>query len=182
MGIFSRGLGFFKGKKTFTGDEFIFKYLRNSALSKDININGSVTPVFFEYIVPEGKNAWITRVNLFALNQNIKIDTFFGVAPLTNGVTFCVSDENDNVLIDFTDGEGIKTNEEFVSLAGSDVNTTSSSLGNDADGSAIRWTISKAGEPLFLREGHKLRMKVSDDISDIDMLRAMIQGIIVDKF
>lgn len=182
MGLFSRGLGFFKGRKTFTADEFVFKYLRNGGNSKEMNVDGSIAAHNFDYKVPEGKSVWIERLNIYALNQNIKIDTFFGLAKLANGITFLVLDENDNIVLDFSEGEGIKTNEEFVSLAGSDVNTTVSALGNEADGSAIRWTISKAGESLFLREGHTFRMRVADDLTLIDQMRAMLQGVIVNKF
>ena len=179
MGLFSRGLSFFRKKKTFTADEFIFKYLR-SAGSNDMNVNGSITPVVFEYVIPVGKDAWIERINMSAHNANITPDTFLGLAALANGLEIKAYDDQDNLLLDFCDGEPITDVTDLANLAGIDV--LIDSQGAAQDGFAVRWTLSKAGESLFMRSGSKIRVTVNDDLSTVPHFKMMLQGILVNEY
>lgn len=176
MGLFARTRDFLRKKKTFTADEFIYKYLRNGA-SPDCNVDGSLTPQVFEYVVPAGKHSWLYRINCEGHNGSITRDNFLGISALTNGLLFQVLDDQDNVLIDFTDGEGIKITTEFSALSG--VDTQIDTRGGGEDGIAVRWTFERAGEPIFMKAGYKFRMTVRDDLSGISQLRWMLQGILV---
>jgi hypothetical protein len=176
MGLFARTRDFLKKKKTFTADEFIFKYLRNGG-SPDCNVDGSIASQVFEYVVPAGKHAWLHRINTEGHNGSITRDNFLGIAALTNGILFQVLDDQDNILIDFTDGEGIKITTEFSALSG--VDTQIDTRGGGEDGIAIRWTFDRAGEPIFMKEGYKFRLIVRDNLTGISQLRMMLQGIIV---
>lgn len=178
MGLFFRNPQFFKNKKTFTADEFIFKFLRNGAMTQ-MNVNGSVTPVNFRYTVPAGKQVWLHRLHMTATNTNMSKTTFFGEVALTNGLTFQVHDQTDALLIDFLDGEPITVTHEFGALVGVDIQTVASGAGNDYE--SVRWTIANSGEPLFMDEGSYIECVISDDLTGISTMKAMIQGVIVDK-
>lgn len=180
MGLFTRSIGFFRNKKTFTADEFVFSYLKNAG-SAEMAVNGT-TPKVFEYVVPAGKNVWIQRLNIFGTNTNIDPDNFFGISALSNGLKIEVVDSSDVLIKDFTDGLPIKSLIDLSALAGSDAGSSIDRLGSADSGATVRWTISKAGEPLFIREGYKFRVTVRDNISGITKLRMMLQGTIVSKW
>lgn len=176
MGLFARTKSFLTRKKTFLPEEFVFKYLRNSGFP-EMNVNGLTAPKIFEYIVPAGKNVWLHRLNAEGHNASITRDNFLGIAALANGLDFQIVDDQDNLLIDFNDGEKIKITTEFSALCG--VDTQIDTRGGGEDGIAIRWTFDRAGEPIFMKEGYKFRVIVNDDLSGISQLRMMLQGTIV---
>lgn len=178
MGLFKRSVNYWRNKKTHTGDDFLYKYLRNGG-SADMNVDGTV-PAIFEYIVPAGKNVWLYRMNVEGHNGSITRDNFLGITALTVGLKFEVLDDQDNVLIDFTDGFPIKITTEFSALCG--VDSQIDTRGGGEDGIAIRWTFEKAGEPIFLLEGYKFRATVQDNLIGISQLRMMLQGLIINKY
>lgn len=157
----------------------LFKFLRDSGNSPALNVNGSITPVRFEYVVPEGRELYAERLNFEFINTGMKPDNFAGVASLTNGLLIEARDESDAVLIDYTDGEGIKNMTEFSPLAGVDANITGG--GGTPDGLAVRWTISKSGAPTYLTAGQKFVLTVMDDLSTITQGRSMLQGILLNR-
>ncbi len=179
MGLFARTKSFFNKKRTFTPDEFIFKFLRNGS-SAEMNINGSTVPQVFEYVIPAGKFAWLQRINISGHNEAITPELFIGLSALGVGLKFEALDELDNVLIEFTDGLNIKKNVDFNSLAGVDSTIDVNGAGQQ-DGFSVRWTMAKAGEALFMRAGYKLRVTIADDLRSINQLRMMVQGVFINE-
>lgn len=167
-------------KFQFIPSNFVFKFLKN-ATSPEMNIDGSVTPVNFDYVVPAGKVLWVERVNFVVINESMVADSFFGIADLANGLSIKVLSASDDVLIDFYDGLTIKTMVDFCNLAGADAGNFVNENAIAHDTANVRWTIAKAGEPMMLTAGEKFRITVSDDISDIERFRAMVQGVLVDE-
>lgn len=180
-GLFLRDINFFRRIGTFGADDLIFTHLKNTG-SPEMNVDGSITPQIFEYIIPAGKDAWLHRLNMYALATSIDPDNFYGVPALTNGLDFKVVDEEDNLIIDFTNGVPIKRTIDFAAFAGSDAGNTIDRLGATNDGATVRWTFSRAGQPMFLRAGSKFQAVVNDNLAAIDTLRMMMQGFLVDKF
>lgn len=156
----------------------LFKFLRNAS-SPAMNVNGSITPVKFEYVVPAGRELYAQRLNFEFINTGMKPDNFAGVAALTNGLLIEVLDDDNTPLIDFTDGLGIKNQTEFAPLAGVDANVTSG--GGTPDGLAVRWTMARTGAPIYMTAGQKFVLTVRDDLSTITQMRAMLQGILLKR-
>ena len=180
MGLFTRTKNFFRKKKTFYGNEFLYKFLRNGGASELMSVNGAITPVVFEYVVPEGKDVWIERMNIMGHNNQIIPDDFFGITKLANGLLIQALDDQDNLLIDFNDGVPIQETIQWSLLAGTD--TRINNQGANEDAAVIRWTLSKAGEPLFMRAGYKFRVTVQDDLTTIPHLSMMIQGMVIGAY
>lgn len=161
-----------------TADFFLFEFLRNPLDDDhDMVVNGASVPVNFQYLVPSGKTAQISRLNFQIIDGGIGYNEFGGLGSvLTNGLLIKVLDtDGTTVLIDFMDGETIKSNEDFNALAGVDTVTTPAA-GDDQ--LAIRWTIARAndGGSMTLHEGQILRVTVQDDISALTKFQIMVQG------
>jgi len=153
---------------------FVFSFLRNGAESKDMAVDGSSTPVVFKY-TGTGNGLYAYRINWIIADAGIRIYDFFGgVAALTNGITIkAIAADDSTVLIDFTNGEPIKRNAEFSSLAGTDAPILDS-VGTDI--LSVRWTLEKAGEPFKLGLGESIQVTIQDDLTGLTEMSAMIQG------
>lgn len=157
------------GKKA---NEFYFKLFKNSSSSAEMAIDGGDT---FTVTGVESGSVEIQRINFLVVDGAMKYGVFGGLAAaLTNGVEIKAYDENDSVLIDFTDGGNIKANEDFCLLAGVDA-IAEPTAGDDF--MPIRWTVAKAGEPLVLRSGDYIQIKTQDDMAAVTTFRAMAQGV-----
>lgn len=138
-----------------------------------MNVNGSVTPVHFDYVAAE--TIHLTRLNISLTDGNIQYGKFGGLAAaLTNGLLIRALDaDGSGVIKDFLDGEPIKVNEHFANLAGVDA------VSQPAAGLHIlpvRWTFAKSGANLQLHVGQRLRITIQDDLTGISYLAAMVQG------
>lgn len=93
---------------------------------------------------------------------------------LTNGIKVYLKDKDDNIINEYTSFP-IKTNGD---LAGHchDFNHFNWGAGNEV--ASIRWTFSKAGEPIFIsaHEGEYLEFYLNDDFSGLVKHRFTIQG------
>lgn len=158
----------------------VFKHLINAG-NTEMSVDGSVTPVAFQAIVPSGKQWKIERVNMYLLDGGIRHDRFAGLAGgLANGLRFTAVDaDNTTELIDFLDGQPILINAHFTKLAGVD-NMLVGIAGGD-DQIQIRWTMSKSGAPLLLTAGQRLSVTVQDDLTSITSMSALIQGVVEDS-
>lgn len=151
----------------------IFTFLRNGPSTKEMNQNGSVTPVDFKYTAPEGKRAVIERLNVEIMDNGIKMDLFGAIAALTGGLEIGVYDEQDQLLLDPTDGHPLTRNGNWSFLAGVDARIYA---GAGLDIMNVRWTISRAGAPWRLDPGHYIRFRVQDDLTAISEFHVMVQG------
>jgi len=159
---------------------FIYKFLRedNTAASADMNVNATSTSTrSFQYSPGAGKFACVNRLLILVLDTGIEPALFGGLTALTNGVKITCNDTDGSELIDFTDGDAINSNAEWVHLAGTDNPITDSGVGPGIDELAVRWTIGKAGSSLFLKETQSIRFEIRDDLSGLTEFRAMVQGV-----
>ena len=158
-------------------DQLLFKFLKNAAGSRDMNVDGSSTPVPFYYEVPAGRNAEVSRVNFTVVDGAMGYGEFGGLgAALTNGLKVEIHNSSGVTLFDFLDGFTVKVNEDFDGLAG--IDTVIHPVAGD-DSMPVRWTISRAiprAHGLVLDAGQRIAITVQDDLSNLTKFRAMIQG------
>lgn len=152
-------------------DQFVFEFLRNGA-SRDMNVDGSVTPVNFDWVA--SADTKVERINFFIEDANIQPSKFGGLTALSTGCLIKALDTDGTTVIkDFYDGETIKTHQEFNPLAGIDTGTTAAA-GDDV--APTRWTISKAGASLLLLKDQRIRFTVQDALGGLTKFYAMLHG------
>ncbi len=96
-----------------------------------------------------------------------------GAGGLTNGIEVKVVDDSDTVMADLTDGLPIKSNGDWGRLC-YDIDRKDWGGGNDFY--QVRWTFSKSGEPVILREGWRLVVYLNDDFTNLVGHHFMVQG------
>lgn len=94
-------------------------------------------------------------------------------SELTNGIFLYVKDENDNVVLDITDGVPVKTNAEWGEIC-YDVGLQDWSAGKD--NVLVRFTFANSGSPLVLPPGYKFGVLLQDDFSALDAHRFKVEG------
>lgn len=146
----------------------------NSGASIEMNVDGSSTPVHFDYQAPATTNIRVYRCNITIVDGSVSPTKFGGATALTNGLLVqCVTD-GEALLCDFLNGQSIKRNVDWVWLAGND-NPIAAAAGDDVI--EIRWTIERGlGAPLALESGDRLRFTVQDDLTVLTEFRIMVQG------
>lgn len=161
-------------------EDYSYKFLRlasgptgTSGLNYNMDTASDGTPSVFEWTVPTGRIFTFVRINFVIVDGGIGPGKFGGISGLSNGCLFEIIDENGAQILDITDGVPLATNEDFSPLAGSDVPIVA--LAGD-DLLPIRFTIAKAGQPMKLTAGQKVRWTNRDDISALTKFRAMVQG------
>lgn len=157
--------------------QHVFKFLRNSSDSIEMNVNGSSSAVAFSWTVPSGRSFEFSRHCIVMIDGGIGYNEFGGLgATLTNGLKVEFKDASDAVLLDPLDGTTIKTNEDFGALAGTD-NLAQPGVGDDSF--PIRWTSTRAvpgGAGMAMVSGEKLVVTVQDNLTGLTKFRWMIQG------
>lgn len=167
--------GVFQQQLPIPPENMIYELLSNGATT-NMNVDGSVTPVEFEYECPDNNVAFLHRNTLHMVDGGIIPTTFAGVSALANGVEIQIIDsDGTTILLDYTKGRTMTTNTDFALLAGPDFPVLAGT-GNGDDVMSIRWTLSKAGGPLLLTEGQIFRVTINDDISGITHMHWMMQG------
>jgi hypothetical protein len=160
--------------------QFIFKlFLRHSgpagSAETDMNTDSDVTPSTFRYTVPIGRSVLVQRINFQMVDDSMGAVDFGGIASgLSNGITIKVHNAEGGVMLDFLDGTTIKRNTDFCLLAGSDIVITELS---GKDQLPVRWTVARAGAILRLISNQYIEIVVNDDLSGLDIFRAMLQGV-----
>lgn len=157
---------------------FVFKFLRTSADSDNMAVDGSSTSVAFRYTVPANKVFELWRINWHLIDSSIRADGFGGLPPRTNGLLLRILKSDESLELDFTDGEGLKRHVDFALLAGVDVNTDTSGVGGAEDNVSIRWTVANAGRAMLLTAGQHIECTVQDDLSGLTAFHGMVQGIL----
>ncbi len=106
-----------------------------------------------------------------------KIDAgFYGDAiTLTNGIKVQIRDTDDNTIFDLTNGLPIKTNANWGRVA---YDTLISNFGSGAgdDGFSVRWTFSRAGTPIYLKNNLYFAVVLNDDFTGLVTQSFTIQG------
>lgn len=160
--------------------DFVYKYLADPAGSVDMNIDGSVAAVNFDYVIPAGtiyKSFMFSRINMVMVDTNIRWGQFGGLGgPLNNGLLFQALDNNGVLLQDFSCGQhNVTTNEDFAALAGVD-SIISPAAGDDA--LPVRFSVFKAGNKMTLFPNWRIRVVVQDNLSGLSHFHMMVQGIL----
>jgi hypothetical protein len=166
--------------------DFVYEYLirasgPQSPLGTDYDMDTASNAVatVFEYQVPGGKRFKFNRINFVLVDDSISPGDFGGIGGgLTNGCLLQIVDsDGSTVLCHFgTDTVVIKTNADFAPLAGTDVPI--SALAGD-DLLPVRFSVFKAGSPMLLTSGQRMRWTNRDDLSAITKFRAMVQGVFI---
>ena len=157
-----------------TATDLLYKYLKDGA-TIDMSVDGSSTPVKYKYTVPTDSRALITRVMIVILDKGPIPTKFGGVATLTNGLDIQIFDsDGTTVLVDFLDGAPITQNAEFGCLAGVDIQIDA---GAASDSLIVRWTLRDAGASAVLTEGQIFQMTVNDDLTGLDSMVVLVQGL-----
>lgn len=143
----------------------------------DMDTDSDQTVSVFEYQVPASYTFKLWRVNFEIVGTGMRM-LYFGntTGPLTNGCLFQIMDSDGATeLLDFTNGLTIASNADFALLAGVD-SIIQPAAGEDI--MPVRFTVAKAGAPMLLTAGQRIRWTVRDDISSNAVFRTMVQGTI----
>lgn len=160
--------------------DFVYTYLVDPTGSVDMDVDGSVVPVNFDYIVPAGtvyKNFMFSRINIVMVDGAIRWGQFGGLGgALNNGLLFQAIDNNGVIQQNFGgDQHAVTTNEDFAALAGVD-SIISPAAGDDA--LPVRFSIFKAGNKMTMFPNWRIRVVVQDNLTGISHLHMMVQGIL----
>lgn len=152
-----------------TPDNFLNIYLMDGS-TVDMVVDGSGTPVNYEYTVPANKRAQIHRVLIFlddttAFGPNL----FGGITALPNGITITaggilLATWQDNV-------DMVTTMHDFIGFA---------NLGKSDKSGSGRWSFSRTGGALTLAAGQTFTATINDAMTGLDNMRMRIQGHIED--
>jgi hypothetical protein len=157
-------------------------FLVDSSNSKDLNVDGSVTPQIFSIAGETDKIKWISeiRIVLKGANLEVKGQDFkrFGLAtaantPLTNGLKFYV--EQGGVTTNFFI-DPIKTIGEFMNYADEEPSNFINAVGSQEDALYFKFLFKDV--PITLPQGtvDRIVMEVRDDLTAIDEFRVIASG------
>lgn len=150
--------------------------LDNDGTTVDMTVLGTAgSPARFQYIVPEGKVFFLSRMIFTCADVSIEYLDWFGFgATLPNGVIMRAVDADDNVLNQFM--HPLKDTIEFAHLAGGDIPLLRTEVGVKPDILVVRWSLFKTGFVPLLAEGDKLEVVIQDDLQPMVHFEAVAQG------
>lgn len=155
------------------------EFLRNSDddNSPEMNVDGSVSTVTFTYVVPDGQHMALTQVNVLLLDEGVDNENFGNLPALTTGVEVTLRDSDGSELVDLCAGVNIIRNADWAPLAGTKIETKQG--GSVQDSLVVTWNFREAyGASVTLTKKQCLQFKIQDDLSDIFLFRAMVQGLL----
>jgi len=137
--------------------------------------NTMETPFRFYREAQTGEILRITRLLVHYEDATVWSAAEYGNlgAALTVGITVHTEDASGNTIINLTDDAPVKTNSDWGKFC-YDTNYVAFGAGNDF--LQARWTFSKSGMPLRLKEGEKLVVTVHDDLDGLDAHSFVAQG------
>lgn len=154
--------------------ELVSELLLTAGPSSDMGVNGSVTPVEFEFTADGA--VFLSSVAFSLLDATSLPTAFGGVAALTNGLTVELIDtDGTTVLHDFLAGLTVKKTADFAYLG---VVTVALSVdGSGDDHQQVVWDVERTfGAPLLLKSGQALRVTVQDDLTGLTEFQGMALG------
>jgi len=155
----------------------VIDHLANAAGDTNIAVDGSGTAVEFYYEVPDGYSMDFFGWSAVIMDAGIKNDDLGGISALSTGLTFAIKDKDGTELLDFTAGENIKSNFDFM-VMGCGGENPELTAGDDIFTPTFCLNM-MYGQPWRLNEGDKIYIKVEEDISDITKFEISIRGMLV---
>lgn len=155
-------------------DTLPFTPLTNTG-SREMNVNGAVTPVDFA-LTPPTNNVWLIKELVYIIQDNgLTLSKFGGLTALTNGCQLLWTRDNDTQL-DFTSGFPLKTNMDVLSLIDSG-DTMAELLTTDTIRVSIDMTqFTGYAFPLDGRRLDELVFRVRDDLTGLAFHRMTAIG------
>jgi len=154
-------------------------WLRTSADAYEMNVNGSATPVLFEETAEASKVKWITSWRIILNGTYLELNTNdfrrFGTAAtapgLTNGLQFYFVQGGRNIDVFL---EPVKKIGDFLDYADSYTNLTNA-VSSQSDYLSFVFDFD---QPVCLPAGSndKIVMKISDDLTSIELMRVVVRG------
>lgn len=144
-------------------------------MSNATSTANTTNPAVYKFTVPSGRSAVVERVNGLLVDASIDLTKFGGVAARTNGLKIWTETAAGSVITNYTTDVTIKKNGDWCLLAGPDIGDVNT-LGAGDDLQLIRWTLSKAGQPVRLNAGESIRVAVQDNIQSLTQFTLMVQG------
>jgi hypothetical protein len=154
------------------GNRHVFKWLRESGGSRDANVNGSSTPVLFEYTSTED-HVNVTRMLVTITDAGTFDALLYGNrVVLVNGIKVEIIRDG-AVHLDLLDGEEITSNTDWAAICH---DFTYHDIGSGDNRATVRWTFKHSGHPLTLLTGDILRVTIQDDLTGLTGHYFQIQG------
>ena len=149
----------------------LYHWLRETGGSRDASVNGAITPVVFEWESIED-HAYINRMIVSIVDAGTFDATLYGNRiELPNGILVEVIENG--IVTDLTEGEPITSNSEWSAMC---YDFHYIDIGTGDNVAVIRWTFARAGHPLELNKGDKLRVTIQDDLTGLTAHYFQLQG------
>ena len=156
-----------------------YKWLRNPAqatesLQRNANVDGSSTPVVFEWAAPDGYETYWERVIVHLQDSGtFDADKYGNGLSLTNGIKVQVVWDDGTEVLDLIDGHTIIDNGDWEGMC---YDFSYNSIGVGDNVAAVRWTVAKAGKPIKLEPNQRIRVTIQDDLTGLTKHRFNVQG------
>lgn len=153
----------------------VYELLKDSG-SSDMAVDGSSTPVEFEFLIPA--NTWVdlAQFNIVLTDVAVTNDKFGAITALTNGVTIEIIDvDTTTVLFDFTATRPIRTNTDFALYAGVSAKLAGGGL---VDAVLVEWPLQSTGAVLRVLGGQLIRATVNDNLTGLNTFGILVQGLL----
>jgi hypothetical protein len=155
-------------------DELVGVYLKDGA-SREMSVDGSVTPVDFEFVVPAARRLQLAAITIQIVdNMAHTASSYGGGSALTNGMALEV--DTGTVVIDLLDGFPITTNSQWTGFAFLYEYTD---VGSGDNVSTWHWEDHRAGSMFSVVEidsGGVVSCRVSDDLTGISSATMFLHG------
>lgn len=148
--------------------------LSSNPATVEMNVNGSVTPQVFEYVVPADRYFALFEMDLIIVDTSITMEKFGGLPALTNGILWQIVDGSNVEKYSWGSGQPIKANFQFYNNPG-----TSLQLGQGGDHVNAAWTAANLGLTGVLQSGWKIRIVVRDDLTGLQHFQASVHGFLM---
>jgi len=138
----------------------------------------SSTEEFFQ-VDPPAQGFFAIHLMMILIRSSGKMsgDKYGDQPELTNGITIATIDLDDNIIIDLTDGQPIKSNGAWAGQA-HDATMLDFGAGSPAGDQflRVRWKFLDAGQPIFISQGERFAVRLNDDFSGLVSQTAQVQG------
>jgi len=144
----------------------------------DMNVDGSVTPIDFEIHVPEGLLFIMAQLVWTARGDKIRLDKFFGIPALTNGVQVHLTDLQTGE--EFFGTKFFRRTFDFGRFAPNDLTIWPKALSDDGlDSMIVPWDVGLGGYSPALFAKDLFQVRISDDLTALPEFRLSTWGRLV---